>query len=519
MKKSLVAVGVIVALGAAWTGASWYTGKQFAQRIDEVTAEMNKRLQETYPNSGLKLTYRDYQSGVFSSSFALVLQADAAAASTLVMKPASEFVMNETVSHGPLPLANLKRFDFVPALASVHSELAKTEPNKALFDALQGQPFVRAQTRVEFSGGSTSVVSLLPLDLSDADGKMQFSGTDFTLKMSNKLRDSHLSGTVAKLLVEKTNALGNKERLTLENFKIDVDNNIGKFDLTNGEGLLSVGALSFAPEGGDAVTLKNIVLKSSSREDDKNLAGEFSLAMEALQFNDRNLGALQFNASFSQLDGAGAKQFLHAYQALSADMLKAGDKLDADEFNQQLRSMVLGQLPQLLKGNPTFRISPISWKNDKGEATFNLALDLTNPVQQNAQVTDTQSDEEALIRHSVSKLDITLNAPMAMLAETMVQIGGQPTSDEERKQLTASALEQVKLFASIGEMNQMTVTKAGAITSAFHYADNQVDFNGRKLSLAEFIAPFIYQSDEGDEGTGMDDDAEPTAPDAPVVPQ
>ncbi len=27
MKKSVVAVGVIVALGVIWTGASWYTGE------------------------------------------------------------------------------------------------------------------------------------------------------------------------------------------------------------------------------------------------------------------------------------------------------------------------------------------------------------------------------------------------------------------------------------------------------------------------------------------------------------
>jgi uncharacterized protein YdgA (DUF945 family) len=27
MKKSLVALSIIVVLGAAWTGASWYTGK------------------------------------------------------------------------------------------------------------------------------------------------------------------------------------------------------------------------------------------------------------------------------------------------------------------------------------------------------------------------------------------------------------------------------------------------------------------------------------------------------------
>ena len=33
MKKSLVAVGVIVALGAAWGVASWQTGKKLKQTL------------------------------------------------------------------------------------------------------------------------------------------------------------------------------------------------------------------------------------------------------------------------------------------------------------------------------------------------------------------------------------------------------------------------------------------------------------------------------------------------------
>jgi hypothetical protein len=33
MKKSLVALSTIVVLGAAWTGASWYTGKLIEQRM------------------------------------------------------------------------------------------------------------------------------------------------------------------------------------------------------------------------------------------------------------------------------------------------------------------------------------------------------------------------------------------------------------------------------------------------------------------------------------------------------
>ncbi|MGK2889271.1 MAG: DUF945 family protein, partial [Candidatus Malihini olakiniferum] len=69
-----------------------------------------------------------------------------------------------------------------------------------------------------------------------------------------------------------------------------------------------------------------------------------------------------------------------------------------------------------------------------------------------------------------------------------------------------------KMLASVGEINQLTVTKDDAITSSLHYADNQVDFNGRKLSLAEFIASFIdISSDKGEE----DDDAKPESQEAP----
>ncbi|MGL9733877.1 MAG: DUF945 family protein [Symbiopectobacterium sp.] len=59
-----------------------------------------------------------------------------------------------------------------------------------------------------------------------------------------------------------------------------------------------------------------------------------------------------------------------------------------------------------------------------------------------------------------------MNTPMAMLAEGIVQAGGQAQSDQEHQQLIASAQEQVKMLASVGEMNQITVTKDDAITSS-----------------------------------------------------
>lgn len=44
MNKSLVAVGVIVALGVVWTGGAWYTGKKIETHLEDMVAQANAQL-------------------------------------------------------------------------------------------------------------------------------------------------------------------------------------------------------------------------------------------------------------------------------------------------------------------------------------------------------------------------------------------------------------------------------------------------------------------------------------------
>ncbi len=53
MNKSLVAVGVIVALGVVWTGGAWYTGKKIETHLEEMVAQANAQLKLTAPESNL----------------------------------------------------------------------------------------------------------------------------------------------------------------------------------------------------------------------------------------------------------------------------------------------------------------------------------------------------------------------------------------------------------------------------------------------------------------------------------
>ena len=74
MKKSLVAAGVIIALGVVWTGGAWYTGKQLENRIDDMVQQANAQLQSSAPQAGVELSYQNYQRGLFSSHLQLVVK-------------------------------------------------------------------------------------------------------------------------------------------------------------------------------------------------------------------------------------------------------------------------------------------------------------------------------------------------------------------------------------------------------------------------------------------------------------
>ncbi|RRO03931.1 YdgA family protein [Pectobacterium aquaticum] len=513
MKKSLVAVGVIVALGAIWTGASWYTGKQMAQQIDGFTDTLNTQLKQAYPNAGLKVVYRDYNGGVFSSTLAYVLQTDGTAKGAQFLAPGEELVFNETVSHGPFPLAQLKKFNLAPAMASVHTELVNTPAVKAWFELTKEKPFFTAETRVAYSGDTQSLVTLAPIDYQTPEQKFAFSGAQAVLDIGHDLRSSKLDTTINSVKMERKNDWGQTENVDLTDFSIKGTNKKGKFDLDLGDGNLSFKTMTFTVEGGEPVTLSGFSLQSSATEDDKNLAGKLAVTLGSLIIGDRNLGSGNVSMSISQLDGAGTKQLITAYQAQVQKLLQDPTAIDPDTYQHDAAMSVLQYLPQLLKGNPRVEISPISWKNSKGEGTFTLALDLTDPLQSADKANDaTLSDEEKIIRQSVKKLDAKLNVPLDMLTELMVQSSPKTANAEEQKQLEDMAKQQANMVAEIGQGNQLSVTKDNTITSSLHYADGQIDFNGNKIALADFIAPyFSIPTEEGEESL-------PGAQEEPVTP-
>ncbi len=135
-----------MALGVVWTGGARFTGKQLEGRIADMVQQANAQLRSSAPESGLELSYQDYQRGLFSSHLQLVVKPIAGQANGWLAAGQS-VVLDEVVDHGPFPLASLKAFNLAPAMASVHTTLVKNDASRALFEIAKGDtplPSIRA---------------------------------------------------------------------------------------------------------------------------------------------------------------------------------------------------------------------------------------------------------------------------------------------------------------------------------------------------------------------------------------
>ncbi|EOI1371996.1 YdgA family protein, partial [Serratia marcescens] len=206
--------------------------------------------------------------------------------------------------------------------------------------------------------------------------------------------------------------------------------------------------------------------------------------MDALKVQGNDFGAGKLTLKIDNVDGKALKDFSDSYNRQTMALLQQGENLDPDVYEQQTTEMLQKNLPLLLKGNPSISIAPLSWKNSKGESTFTLDLALADP----SKASSPAQSSDQLIAQAVKKLDLSLTIPEAMATEVTAKTALLQGYNEADAQKLAQ--QQVQGLAAMGQMFKLTTQKDGVIASKFHYADNQVDLNGNKMSLQEFIGQF-----------------------------
>lgn len=486
MKKTLVAAGIIVALGVVWTGGAWYTGKQLESHIADMVSQANAQLKLSAPEAGLEISYQDYQRGVFSSQLKMVVKPLAGAENSW-LKAGQSVVLDESVSHGPIPLASLKSFNLAPAMASVNTVLVNNEVTKPLFDLAKGQSPFDINTRISYNGDTESAIALKPLDYEKDAEKVTFSGGDFVLSADSQGSLVSLTGEAKSGQINAVNEYNQKVQFVFNGLKTDGSSKLTTFDERIGDQTLSLERLAVSVEGKDLAELTGMRIagKSSLTPDGKKINSQLDYTLNNLKLQNQDFGSGQLTLKVDGIDGVAMHQFSQQYQAQTQALMAQPDLAQNPELYQQKAvDALFSTLPILLKGDPVVTLSPLSWKNAKGESALNLSLALKDPAQATGEATTLAQQ----VDRGVKSLDAKLSIPMDMATELMTQVAR--LEGYQQEDATKLATQQVQGLAAMGQMFRLTTTQDNAISSSLQYADGQVTLNGQKMPLEDFVGMF-----------------------------
>jgi len=486
MKKSLIAIGVIVALGVVWTGTAWYTGKQFEQRLPVLVDNANTQIKSTFPDAGIKLVVKDYHRHFFSSQIKVVLQSDGSTGENKPLKPGDELVIEEAVDHGPFPLSQLKKGIFIPSMASVHSQLSSTPLVKPIMDASQGKSPITALTRVSYNGDTVSAIDLAALDYKNDNTLFRTSGGRVNASIDRGMKQVAIEGGVDSLVIGGLNQWQMHELVTLQNFTIDSHSHKSPQGYSIGDNALKLKTLVYAIDGKDLFSVDNLSQVTNAAEDGDKLNVQVTYGLNMLHAQGQDFGSGKLLIRLANLDANAIKQFSDQYQSQVQQIMHQTGETDPSVQQDQITQALIQHLPIALKGSPYLTIAPLSWKNAKGESAFNLTLNLNDPSQ--APQTPTAVTPDQQFAHFVKKLDAKLTIPLDMATQLTAQIAKLQGYNEDDSQKLAK--QQIQGLAAMGQMFKLTTVDDNVLTSSFHYADNQVDLNGQKMTLQNFLGLF-----------------------------
>lgn len=487
MKKSNVAAAVVVALGIAWTSGAFLTGKQIEERISKMVNDANVQLEKMALENRLKISYLDYQRGIFTSNLKLVIQASSQTHENLLLKPGQQIVLNETIDHGPFPLSQLKKFHLLPELASVHSVLEETPPVEALFKASQAGSVIQAETQLSYSGATRSAVRLLPLHYQNGSSgeTVVWNGGVLNVDADAEGNKVDVDSKVDSLSLTSKNHLDQPVLFNVNGITFTAKTRLSAQNLRTGEHQLSLDKVTASVNGQETVMLKGLKGNFHLDADEKTLSGQTEVGLDDLSMHEHSFGQGKLLMKWAHVDTAALKTFFDYYNKQMNALRNQPDiSSNLPLFQQQANQILLNGLPALLKGGPAITIAPLSWKNSQGESRFDFSARFKDP----SHSTEQQQPLDQVVAGMLQSLDGKLVISMKMATELMTRIAmaeGQP-----QEQASKQAEQQVRTLAGIGVMAKLTTLQDNNITARLEYSGGEIIMNGEKMTASQFLSHF-----------------------------
>lgn len=423
MKKSSLALGVIAVLGAAWVGASWYTGKNVEAEYQAYINSANKQL-ETLKSAGLEAKFANvtFERGIFSSNltYDVVLNTD---------RVNWKFPFEGKVNHGPLPLDRLSQFNFAPVLLSSQDQLIKNADTQAWFDYAQGQNPFMSQVAIGYDRKFSGKVNMAPIKFPFDELEATWKGLDATFSNVDEKGAGNLDLVVNGINAVAVNQFGKKNVIELNKLTLNSQLTSSEWEqIPVGTQKLVIDSFKLkgeSPENQEEnFEYRDIVITADASKDGEFVNNKFDSKIKDIVFNGKSLGQLDINFVLSHLEG----------KTLN-DLLTLLNKTGIDD--QASSEKVIALAKALFDKQPLLGINPIALTNESGKLTSDLKVEFANG---NFDAL-TQGNILSLFKQFAVNVDVN-KAALAKFISTSQQAANVPAqeADESAKLYADSAM-------------------------------------------------------------------------------
>ncbi|MBA1201409.1 YdgA family protein [Pseudomonas capeferrum] len=485
MKKSVgILCGLAIAIAVVTTAGAWYTGKQLPRELDNSIARANQELVKALAGVGgsatIELTSLDRH--LFTSTAHYRIKVKDVQAGEL---PVSfELAAVDKIEHGPFPWSRVKSLKLMPVMAAGNARLERTEATASWFAAANEQSPLRVHSSLGYDGGVTSELELLPLKVDEANGnKVDFTGLRLRVNGDRDGKAVKIEGEAGRLDLTLIDQMQLPVTLQFNGLTIGGDLSrtdhdslyVGSLDLGLAEARITQGHQQ------KLLLIKGLEQNNLYGADGDKMHGRLEYKIGDITYDNRPVGSGHMLFTFKDVDMTALQSLNDWYQTRLPEFREAaaaGQVLPNIDMGPEERAKVQADLQKMLAAKPQVALEDLSFKTAKGTSRFNLIVDLGNPAS-----LDLPADQ--LTRQIIARLQakLSLSKPMiGDLATLQAFLQGQTDAQAIARQ-SGQAGEMVGMMAV---QSGMARVEGDDVKADLHYADGQVDFNGKKMSVEEF---------------------------------
>ena len=451
MKKSVVALGVIVALGAVGVGGAWFTGEKAQTEYLRQIELANKQAQALGLSDSFKVVYQNKQ---FERGFFTSQVEDEVVISLPKEGKVFTIPLSTKLYHGPFPLDQLTKFNFMPTMFSAQGVVGKNENTQPLFDLLKSDKPVQYQATTSYNLSTKGKVELAAGEVTDQispQNKLAWSNINIGFDV-DKDRAGKYGMTLDEVTADlKPNSADGEEsqdatavksvKTKMKGMKLDASFNPTKWTyIYTGKGSSSIESFEMTSTDYAGKTT-SIIEKGLKATSDISLNGDFvnfksENTLDSVNIDGKDLGKLTYNVELNHIEANAANALIEALFTVFKSISDEENSSNEEMASEILSSWTENHGMAIFNNQPQIKLNPVSISDDQGKVSLDLNVALAK---------DPKFD---LMAGSLYKQFTDFSVNIHVDKATVVKLMTQLDPEEDKALIKAQIEEQAKQAAA-----------------------------------------------------------------------